>query len=197
MSSQLRLSGWGGERLSRLVARCGTAAHLVPDTLLVADDLQYCHPAGRQALIARSELGNAADWLKAEPLLSALQDGRAIGTPVECQHCQPCEPLKVVYNNYSGSYAEELDDLALDERCSSDLDIMLELGGPFSWAEVSVAGEEPDLISARSAPQIWARPTGAGRSPGSSSLSSCTGSGHLSAAMRPHWQRCRPSAYGN
>ena len=170
MSGQLRLFGRSAEeRLERLeaelerqearwgplVARCGEAAHLVPDTLLLANSLLYHHPARRQGYITGWELDDAADSLVREPLLSALQDGRPSSG---CRHCGTAEPLRVIAVNRSGSSAEGLEDLIIGKGGPSDFDIMLELGGPLRWAAPALTEEEPSPISP-------SRPRSSGPSP--------------------------------
>ena len=149
------------ERLERMVARCGVASHLVPDTLLVAWKLGNHDSTTQQAYLIRSEQRDAVGWLIKEPLMTALQEGQAATTAAECRHCPPAEPLKVLHLSRSGSSAEGLADLMLGKGGNSDFDIMLEFGGAFRWAEVPVvaAGEEVDCISPQSAPQLWAKPT--------------------------------------
>ena len=142
------------ERLERLVARCGPAFHLVPDNLLVAKGIKDHHPPAHQAHIITDELRTSVTWLKCEPLMTALQAGRAAAVAVmECQHCQPSEPPKVMYHNFSGSSAECLYDLVMGEGGTSDFDIMFEFGGPFRWAEGA------GCISPESAPQLYAEPS--------------------------------------
>ena len=142
------------ERLERLVARCGPAFHLVPDTLLAANDISDHHPPAHQAYIAGNELRTSVTGLQREPLMTALQAGRAAAAAVmECQHCQPSEPPKVMYNNLSGSSAEGLYDLVIGEGGTSDYDVMFEFGGPFRWAEGA------GCISPESAPQLYAEPS--------------------------------------
>ena len=142
------------ERLERLVARCGPAFHLVPDTLLVANDIINHHPLAHQAYIVGNELSTSVNWLQHEPLMTALQAGRAAAAAViECQHCQPSEPRKVMYNNLSGSSAECLYDLVVGKGGTSDYDVMFEFGGPFRWAEGA------GCISPESAPQLYAEPS--------------------------------------
>ena len=142
------------ERLERLVARCGPAFHLFPDTLLVADDIRNHHPPAHQAYITAMELRDSVTGLQREQLMTALQAGRAAAAAVnECQHCQPSEPPKVMYNNLSGSSAECLYDLVIGEGGTSDYDTMFEFGGPFRWAEGA------GCISPESAPQLYAEPS--------------------------------------
>ena len=142
------------ERLERLVARCGPAFHLVTDTIRVADDIRNYHPPAHQAHITTDELSTSVNWLQCEPLMTALQAGRAAAAAVmECQHCQPSEPPKVMYHNLSGSSAECLYDLTIEEGGTSDYDVMFEFGGPFRWT----AGES--CISPEAAPQLYAEPS--------------------------------------
>ena len=149
------------ERLERLVARCGVASHLVPDTLLLAWKLADQDSTAQQAYLIRSELNDAVGWLVQEPLMSALQDGRATTTTAECRHCPPAGPLRVLHLSRSGSSAEGLADVMMGKGGNSDYDIMLEFGGVFRWAAAPVvaAGEEPGCISPELAPQLWAEPT--------------------------------------
>ena len=142
------------ERLERLVARCEPAFHLVPDTLLVAKDIKDHYPPAHQAHITADELRTSVTWLKYEPLMTALQAGRAAAAAViECQHCQPSETPKVMYHNFSGSSAEGLYDLVVGKGGTSDFDVMFEFGGPFRWAEGA------GCISPESAPQLYAEPS--------------------------------------
>ena len=90
------------ERLNRLVERCGEAVHLVPDTLLVTDDLLNHYPAAHQAHVSRLEVCDAVVWVVHEPLMTALQEGKAAAATVECPHCQSDEPLTVLHRNRSG-----------------------------------------------------------------------------------------------
>ena len=148
------------ERLERMVARCGVASHLVPDNLLLAWKLADGYSIGQETHLISEELDNSVSWLVQEPLMSALQEGRAATTPAECRHCPPAGPLKVLHLNRSGSSIEGLADVMLGKSGNSDFDIMFEFGGPFRWAAVPVveAGEEPGCISPQSAPQLWAKP---------------------------------------
>ena len=143
------------ERLERLVARCGEAVHLVPDNLLVAGDIRFHHPSGLQAHIIRQELKASVEWLSDEPIMTALQSGRAAVAAVQCRHCQPSAPLTVRYKNLSGSSVEGLHDLFVNQGGTSDHDIMFEYGGPFRWAAI----EEPGCISPEAAPQLYAEPS--------------------------------------
>ena len=187
------------ERLERLVARCGPAFHLVPDTLLVVKNILDHYPPALQAFNSSKELRASVLWLMSEPLMTALQGSRAAAA--ECRHCQPAEPLKARYFNLSGSSAECLFDLMIDKEGTSDFDIMFEFGGPLGWAEAAVAGEEPGCISPEAAPQLWAKPTG---SPGFvrlywSRTSRCSHEGPLEAlpaneVRRLMWYCCRIGA---
>ena len=183
------------ERLERLVARCGPAFHLVPDNLLLARYIRDHHPPGYQAGITIDELRNSVTELQCEPLMTALQAGRATAAAtaaVQCRHCQPSEPLTIRYLSFSGSSAEGLYDLAIGEGGMSDFDIMLEFGGPFRWA----TGE--DCISTEAAPQLYAKPSS---SPGFVTLywtrtSRCRHEAPLEAlpadfVRRLMWYRCR------
>ena len=125
--------------------------------------------------------------------MTALQAGRAAAAAVmECQHCQPSEPLKVMYHNLSGSSAEGLYDLVIGEGGTSDYDIMFEFGGPFRWAEGA------GCISPESAPQLYAEPSS---SPGFVTLywvrtSRCSHEAPLAALpadsiRRLMWYHCR------
>ena len=164
MSEQLRLAerlqekARAEERLERLVARCGPAFHLVPDTLLLANNIVDHYSAADQAGVINMEMGRSVAWLVAEPLLTALQDGQAAFAAVQCRHCQPTptEPLTVRSLNYSGSSAEQLYDLFIGEGGTSDHDIMFEFGGPFRWA--SQAGAGAGCINPETAPQLCAEP---------------------------------------
>ena len=162
MSEQLRLAerlqekARAEERLERLVARCGSAFHLVPDTLLLASNIGYHHPVAEQARIIRMELDCSVDWLQMEPLMTALQAGWVTAASVQCRHCQPSELLTVRSSNFSGSSAENLSDLLIGVRGTSDYDIMLEFGGPFRWA--AKAGTGAGCISPEATPQLCAEP---------------------------------------
>ena len=72
----------------------------------------------------------SAKWLARELLMIALQDGR---DATECQHCQPTQPLTVLHQNYYGSTAMGLYDLANGRTGASDSDVMFEFGSPFRW----------------------------------------------------------------
>ncbi|KAF0292018.1 hypothetical protein FJT64_009962 [Amphibalanus amphitrite] len=151
-----RLVGTLSPAVRQLVERCGSAAHLVADTLLVADDLVDNHGPGQQAYITACEVGDAVGDLVYRPLLSALAEVGAAAAAARCRHCQPRQPLRLVTWNRSGSSAEGLHDLIIGKGGTSDFDIMLEFDGPFRWAP---PGAEPADIEPRSAPQLWARPT--------------------------------------
>ena len=94
MSGSLRSSK--KERLERLVARCGPALHLVPDTLLTSESIIDHQPPSHQAYITSMELSLSVRWLCDEPLMTALQAGRAAAAAaaatVQCRHCQSSEP---------------------------------------------------------------------------------------------------------
>ncbi|KAF0306873.1 hypothetical protein FJT64_002352 [Amphibalanus amphitrite] len=152
-----RLVGTLSPAVQQLVERCGSAAHLVADTLLVALDLVDNHGPGRQAYITGEEVGDAVTNLLRRPLLSALAEVGAAAAAARCRHCQPRQPLRLVTSNRSGSSAEGLADLIIGEDSTSDYDIMLEFDGPFRWAPPGA--EKPADIEPRSAPQLWARPT--------------------------------------
>ncbi|KAF0303963.1 hypothetical protein FJT64_024105 [Amphibalanus amphitrite] len=151
-----RLVGTLSPAVQQLVERCGSAVHLVADTLLVADDLVKNHGPGQQAYITAQEVDDAVGDLVRRPLLSALAEVGAAAAAARCRHCQPRQPLRLVTWNRSGSKAEGLDDGIIGEGGTSDFDIMLEFDGPFRWAP---PGAEPADIEPRSAPQLWARPT--------------------------------------
>ena len=59
-----------------------------------------------------------------------LQDNR---DATECQHCQPTQPMTVLYQNYSGSTARGLYGPANGRTGASDSDVMFEFGSPFRW----------------------------------------------------------------
>ncbi|KAF0309379.1 hypothetical protein FJT64_019502 [Amphibalanus amphitrite] len=143
--------------VQQLVERCGSEAHLVADTLLVADDLVDNHGPADQAYITAQEVDDAVDDLGRRPLLSALAEVGAAAAAARCRHCQPRQPLRLVTCNRSGSSAEGLADLIVGEGGTSDYDIMLEFDGPFRWAPTGA--EKPADIEPQSAPQLWARPT--------------------------------------
>ena len=192
MSGSLRSSK--KERLERLVARCGPALHLVPDTLLVAKNIIDHYPPAHQTYITKMEVSHSVHWLQGEPLMTALQDCRTATAAVQCRHCQPSEPLTAKYRNYSGSSAEGLYDLIIGEGGTSDFDIMFEFGGPLRWT----AGAGEDCISPEAAPQLCANPT---TSPGFVTLywvrtSRCSHEAPLSALpadsiRRLMWYFCR------
>ena len=167
------------ERLERLVVRCGPAFHLVPDNLLVADDINHYNPPAHQAYIAIDELRYSVHCLKHEPLLTAFQAGLAAAAAVQCQHCPPSQPLTVRYLNLSGSSAECLYDLYIGKGGTSDFDYMFEFGGPFRWAEGAGCISQRQRLSCMLS-QAPAR-----------ALSPFTGRVHPGAAMRPRWRRCR------
>ncbi|XP_043215537.1 uncharacterized protein LOC122378492 [Amphibalanus amphitrite] len=144
-------------RVRTIVEKYGSSAHLIPDTLLLADDLVYNHSAGDQAYCAASEVRNAVHRLVDEPLMAALQDINDAAA-ARCRHCQPDQPLRITSINGSGSSVEGLSDVIIGGRGTSDFDLMYEFDGPFSWAALGKR-EEPAVISSQSAPQLWARPT--------------------------------------
>ena len=155
--SQLRLSEGKERRLARLVARGGAAVHLVPDTLLATQDILNNLPAACQGYNACQEIGDALFWLTREPLVAALQDGRAAVAAVQCQHCQPAKPLRMQFFNRSGSTAETLSDLIIGKKGTSDFDVMIQFGGPFRWAVGAGIGAR--RIDPEAAPQLWAKTT--------------------------------------
>ncbi|XP_043212598.1 uncharacterized protein LOC122376725 [Amphibalanus amphitrite] len=144
-------------RVRSLVRKYGSCAHLIPDTLLLAEDIRNNHSAGWQGYCTWSEVSDAVTWLVAEPLMAALQDVNDAAA-ARCRHCQPDQPLRVTSINRSGSSAEGLDDGKVGVGGTSDFDIMYEFDGPFHWAAVGKR-EEPAVISTKCAPQLWARPT--------------------------------------
>ena len=146
------------EQLEQMVARCGAAWHLVPDTLLVAMNVTDHYPPAHQAYIIIQETATSIECLAKGPLLTALQEARVATAAIECRHCQPKDPLTVKYYNYSGSSAESLFDLVTGKVGTSDFDVMYEFGGPFRWAVVAEEGTEPEPISPEAAPQLWVRP---------------------------------------
>ncbi|XP_043210608.1 uncharacterized protein LOC122375343 [Amphibalanus amphitrite] len=140
----------------RLVARCGSAAHLVADTMLEAHDMKGNPGLVRQAYNTALEVESAVRSLVKRPLLSALTETRAAAATVRCRHCQPRQPLQLVSWNASGSNAEGLEDFIIGDGGTSDFDMMLEFDGPFRWTTPRV---EPADIDPQSAPQLWGRPT--------------------------------------
>ena len=186
------------KRLEQMVARCGTACHLVPDTLLVAANITAHYPPAHQAYVITQETGTSVDCLQKEPLLTALQEARVATAAVECRHCQSKNPLTVKYYNYSGSSAESLFDLVIGKAGTSDFDVMYEFGGSFRWAVVAAEGTEPDPISPEAAPQLWVKP---GNTPGFVTLywirtSQCSHEAPLAALpadslRRLMWYYCR------
>ena len=158
MADQLSGAALYGE-VERRVTRLGPAASLVPDTYLIARNMVDYSPAALAASSLRSEVSVSVRWLCQEPLMTALQGGRAAAAAVQCQHCQPAEPPKVLYRNYSGSSAEGLTDLIMGEKGgTSDYDIMFEFGASFRWVAEPVREAEPDCISTEAAPKLWAKP---------------------------------------
>ena len=156
MSDQRRLEAVEADQeLERRVTRFGPAVRLVPDTLLLARNILDYNPAAYPVNFVCLEVNASVDWLCDEPLMTALQAGRAA---VQCRHCQPSEPPTVLHRNYSGSSAEGLYDLIMGEGGASDRDIMFEFGASLRWAAEPVRGTEPDLISTEAAPQLWAKP---------------------------------------
>ncbi|KAF0314758.1 Protein mab-21-like 3 [Amphibalanus amphitrite] len=151
-------------RVRRLLTRCGdSGARLLVDTVLPLYETPV-HPAGLVADLARNAVGDRLAFLRDLPLWGALQDGRSAAMPPppgHCGRCAPAEPLRVISSSRSGSSAEGLADLLAGQPSSSDYDAMFELSGEFRWMETPLAapGEEPGCISAREAPQLWARPT--------------------------------------
>ena len=190
------------ERLQRLVKRCGEAVHLVPDTLMVTENIANHYPPSWQAYITRQELAASIRGLRVEPLMTALQGGQTVAAAVECRHCQPKEPLMVMYRNLSGSSAECLYDLVVGRGGKSDYDVMLEFGGPFRWA-AAAGPEATTCISPEEAPQLWAEPT---NNPGFVTLhwartSRCSHEAPLAALpadslRRLIWYHCRMLSHG-
>ena len=128
-------------------ARCGTVGDLVPDVLLETGDILNNHLTHQQAAVANKELGDSVNWLLWDPLLLALQHGQAVA--VQCHHCQPAEPLRLLSINRSGSGAEGLSDRIIG---GDNYDTTLESDGHFRWAA--------DCISPEAASQLWPKPTG-------------------------------------
>ncbi|XP_043211737.1 uncharacterized protein LOC122376107 [Amphibalanus amphitrite] len=145
-----------GPNVEALVQKCGAAAHLVPDTLLLTLDLLHNVFPGRLANTASLELDDGVYEMVAEPLMAALQEISAATASARCPHCQPSQPLKFVNCFRTGSMAEGVGDGRVDSGGTSDFDIMLEFDGPFRWATTA---EKPADIEPQSAPQLWARPT--------------------------------------
>ena len=52
------------ERATRLLARGGAVAHMIPDTCLLAHGLPNCNQVHTQAYIAVEKVIRAAKWLK-------------------------------------------------------------------------------------------------------------------------------------
>ena len=146
------------------MARCGTGARLVVDTLLPAWELADFIPAAKVADLIKAESRDAVNWLSHEPMFSALQEARDINasTSVTCRICSPPLKLAVVQSNRSGSMAEGFHDMVFGSGGTSDYDIMHQLDGAFRWTAELVAetGVEPGFISPALAPQLWAEPTG-------------------------------------
>ena len=196
---QLRLAGRNQERLQWLVTRCGTGAHLVPDSILVAHDLILHHPTAYQAGITNQVVNDAINWLWAGSCLYGLTAAAAAAAAAaadQCRHCGSDRPLRALYLSRSGSGAEGLSDLLVGRGGTSDHDVMVRFNGHFRWA--AVADEEPECISPEAAPQLWAKPTD---SPGFVTLhwvrtTQCSHTAPL-AALPPSslrqlmWQHCR------
>ena len=144
--------------VERLLNRCGSRSHLVPDTLLVAVDVLNNYIPGHQSAMAKVEVSDAVTCLLDEPAMAAVQDVRAAAAGVRCRHCQSDTPPRLVSCNRSGSSAEALDDGIIGEGGTSDYDVMFEFDGPLRWAAVGTR-EEPARIDPQVAPQLWAKPT--------------------------------------
>ena len=102
---------------------------------------------GHPEKTARPASRSTSPTWKWEPLLLTLQHGQAVA--VQCHHCQPAEPLRLLSINRSGSGAEGLSDRIIG---GDNYDTMLESNGHFRWAA--------DCISPEAAPQLWPKPTG-------------------------------------
>ena len=144
--------------VEKLIKRCGKWAHLVPDTLLPAKDLIDMSGPGLQGYVTSMDVNDTVDWLMEEPLAAAMLNNIMDAPAVRCQHCQPCESLKIVSINASGSSAEGLADGLVGGGGTSDFDLMYEFDGPLHWAAVGTAAE-PAKIDPQAAPQLWAKQT--------------------------------------
>ena len=89
--SLLRLTGSRKEkRLARLVARGGTAVHLVPDTILATRDILTNLPTNTQAFMTR-EGAWGCHQLGEEDAVDVGRCRTSLVAEVQCRHCQPAE----------------------------------------------------------------------------------------------------------
>ncbi|XP_043206734.1 uncharacterized protein LOC122373057 [Amphibalanus amphitrite] len=80
-----------GKPIEPLVARCGHAAHLVPDTLLVTAALINDHPIGKTVEARCEGIFDKLRWLTLRPLMRALLENNDVdGAKYYCA-CQPKE----------------------------------------------------------------------------------------------------------
>ena len=113
--------------------------------------------------VAWRSLRNVLFWLPAEPLWRSLQTSH-VAAAGECPTCSPLGRLSVLHYNQSGSSIEGLDDLDGDPKreCSSDIDIMIELG-PCRWIEPEGPGNQPvstdPVPDGRAPPLLMAMPS--------------------------------------
>ncbi|XP_043239710.1 uncharacterized protein LOC122390629 [Amphibalanus amphitrite] len=167
--SRADLFGVGKAERKRRLERCfdwevrklgdmyGSCAHLIPDTLLLADDILEKPSTGWQAYCTAAEVSHTVTGLLDDPLMAALLNVNDAAA-ARCQHCQSDQPLRVASINPSGSSAEGLADGIVGAGGTSDFDLMFEFDAPFQWAALGKI-EEPAVITPQSAPQMWARPT--------------------------------------
>ena len=101
------------------------------------------HLSHRWVAAAVRSTEKALFWLPAEPLWRSLQASH-VAAAGECPTCSPLGRLSVLHYNQSGSSAEGLDDLddVSDRQCTSDIDMMMELG-PCRVIEAGSQDDQP------------------------------------------------------
>ena len=177
---QLRVLDRHGELVAGAVRRCGSAAHLVPDTLLETLAMLDHHPMAEQANFACEAAYIAARWVLLEQLMRALLEVEDVsGVEGRCS-CQPphapckmirwpfveekvrpgpsTQPLTVLSVNRYGGVADGLYTVKNGDGTRTDHDVMLEFG-PVHWTAGVVEETEPAPIDPAQRPLVWARPT--------------------------------------
>ncbi|KAF0313134.1 hypothetical protein FJT64_016275 [Amphibalanus amphitrite] len=153
--AQLRLPDKKAKLLDWLATKCGSALHLLPDTLLLATTLRGHHPIAHQADVLREDLADAVRWLLQEPIIRTLLDLQE----ATCRYCeQSCEQLSVVHLNRCGLSDQSLFMAGSAATKSPQHEMMMEFG-PLHWTDAVLEEEEPDCVAPQGKPQVWARPT--------------------------------------